>query len=163
MKKDCEPTDITKYKNEEAKRRLLRRDSKKVPIYVNKLDEALRLAENGQKIFIEAGVYTVNAGDGKGLSSYYVFGKNLSLIGSSTKDCILLYKKESEASSSATSKLETFLICAGPGDPTLIKRLTFRNANSGAVKTKFFGVGGGHVQIEVSLKIYAHYCNRVSK
>ena len=32
---------------------------------------------------------------------------------------------------------------------TLVKRLTFRNANSGAVKTKFFGVGGGHVHIEV--------------
>ena len=65
----------------------------RVPLYVNKLDEALRLAENGQKIFIEAGEYTVSAGEGKGPSSYYVFGKNLSLIGASTKDCVLLYKK----------------------------------------------------------------------
>ena len=153
---DKEPTDITKHKNEEAKRRLLRRDPKKVPLFVNKLDDALRLAENGQKIFIEAGQYVVSAGDGKGLSSYYVFGKNLSLIGASTKDCVLLYNKDSETPELSSSngagagpKLETFLICAGSGDPTLVKRLTFRNANSGAVKTKFFGVGGGHVQIEV--------------
>ena len=145
-----EPSDINKHKEEEAKRRLLRRNTTKTPLYVNKLDDALRLAENGQKIFIEAGVYTVSAGEGRGLSSCYVFGKNISLIGSSTKDCILLYRKDSDSdsSSSTSSKLETFLICAGPGDPTLIKRLTFRNANSSSVKTKFFGVGGGHVQIE---------------
>ena len=138
-----EPTDISKYKDEEAKRRLLRRDTKKVPLYVDKFDDALRLAENGQKIFIEPGVYTVSAGD------VYLFGKNLSLIGSSTKDCVLLYKKpETDSTSGGSPKLETFLICAGPGDPTLIKRLTFRNGNVGSVKTKFFGVGGGHVQIE---------------
>ena len=78
-----------------------------------------------------------------------MFGKNLSLIGASTKDCILLYKKESDTESSPNSpKLETFLICASAGDPTLIKRLTFRNDNSSSVKTKFFGVGGGHVQME---------------
>ena len=128
---------------------MLRRNQEKVPLFVNKLDEALRLAENGQKIFIEAGVYTVSAGEGKGFSSFYVFGKNLSLIGSSTKDCILLYKNDSEPdTSSSAPKLETFLICAGAGEPTLIKRLTFRNDNSSSVKTKFFGVGGGHVQIE---------------
>ena len=149
-----EPSDITKHKNEEAKRRLLRRDPNKVPLYVNKLDDALRLAENGQKIFIEAGEYIVSAGDGKGLSSYYVFGKNLSLIGASTKDCVLLYKKDPESPDPSSShgagpKLETFLICAGSGDPTLVKRLTFRNGNSGAVKTKFFGVWGGHLKIEV--------------
>ena len=49
-----QPTDIEKYKEEEAKRRLLRRDTKKNPLYVDKLDDALRIAENGQKIFIEA-------------------------------------------------------------------------------------------------------------
>ena len=144
-----EPTDVSRYKEEEAKRRLLRKNKEKVPIYVNKLDEALRLAENGQKIFIEAGVYTVSAGQGNDFSSFYVFGKNLSLIGASTKDCILLYKKESETDSAPSGpKLETFLICAGAGDPTLVKRLTFRNDNSCSVKTKFFGVGGGHVQLE---------------
>ena len=148
-----EPTDVSRHREEEAKRRLLRKNKEKVPLFVNKLDEALRLAENGQKIFIEAGVYTVSAGEGKGFSSFYVFGKNLSLIGCSTKDCILLYKKEPEPESSTSvqpgaPKLETFLICAGAGDPTLIKRLTFRNDNSSSVKTKFFGVGGGHVQIE---------------
>lgn len=144
-----DPTDVKRHKEDEAKRRLLRRNTEKVPIYVNKLDEALRLAENGEKIFLEAGVYTVSAGEGKGASSFYVFGKNLSLIGASTKDCILLYKKEPDTESSPNSpKLETFLICASAGDPTLIKRLTFRNDNSGSVKTKFFGVGGGHVQME---------------
>ena len=36
---------------------------KNVPLYVDRLDEALRGAENGQKIFIEAGVYM--HGDGE--------------------------------------------------------------------------------------------------
>ena len=40
----------------------LRRGGKKVPLYVDRLDEALRVAENGQKIFMEAGVYTVSQG-----------------------------------------------------------------------------------------------------
>ena len=35
---------------------------KNVPLYVDRLDEALRGAENGQKIFIEAGVYPVSQG-----------------------------------------------------------------------------------------------------
>ena len=35
---------------------------KNVPLYVDRLDEALRGAENGQKIFIEAGMYTVSQG-----------------------------------------------------------------------------------------------------
>ena len=116
---------------------------------------------NSKKILFpsltEAGVYTVSAGGGQAPSSFYVFGKNISLIGSSTKDCILLYK--TDTTSTSASKLETLLICAGPGDPTLIKRLTFRNANTGGVKTKFFGVGGGHVQIEVSKNIQKTYCN----
>ena len=40
----------------------LRRGGKKVPLYVDRLDEALRVTENGQKIFMEAGVYTVSQG-----------------------------------------------------------------------------------------------------
>ena len=114
---------------------------------------ALRLATDGQKIFLEAGTYTVSAGASKSLSSYFVFGKNLSLIGASTRDCILLYKKEDADDEASRPKLETFLICAGSGTPTFIKRLTFRNGNPSFVKTKFFGVGGGCVQIEVP-KIY---------
>ena len=116
---------------------------------MDRLDEALWVAENGQKIFIEAGMYTVSQGG----SSYYVFGKNVTLVGASTRDCVLLYQNtESAAPAPASPNLETFLICAGSGEPTLVKRLTFRNANSGDVKmkTKFFGIGGGHVQIEVS-------------
>ena len=108
---------------------------KNVPLYVDRLDEALRGAENGQKIFIEAGVYMVSQGG----SSHYVSGKNVSLVGASTKYCALLYQNTKTPAPALVS-------------PNLVKRLTFRNANSGDVKmkTKFFGIGGGHVQIEVS-------------
>ena len=41
---------------------MLRRGGEKVPLYEDRLDEALRVAENGQKIFIEAGMYTVSQG-----------------------------------------------------------------------------------------------------
>ena len=61
---------------------------KNVPLYMDRLDEALRGAENGQKIFIEAGVYMVSQGG----SSHYVSGKNVSLVGASTKYCALLYQ-----------------------------------------------------------------------
>ena len=152
---NCTPTDIVKSKEEEAKRRLLRKETKQEVIFVKQLDQALRVAEDGQKIFIEAGTYIVSAGGSKGLSSYFLLGKNLSLIGASTNDWILLYKKENNEDSSG-QKLETFLICGGSGNPTLIKRLTFRNGNSGFEKTKFFGVGGGHVQIEVTLSNHSH-------
>ena len=155
---NCTPTDVTKSKEEEAKRRLLRKEHKRQPIFVKQLDEALRLAEDKQKIFIEAGIYTVSAGANKSLSSYFVFGKNLSLTGASTKNCILLYKKEDVEEETSKPKLETFLICAGSGTPTLIKRLTFRNGNPSSVKTKFFGVGGGHVQIEVTLTWLKSLC-----
>ena len=151
---NCTPTDVNIYKEEVAKRRLLKREIKKQPMFVAQLDEALRLAADGQKIFLEAGTYTVSAGASKSLSSYFVFGKNLSLIGASTRDCILLYKKEDADDEASGPKLETFLICAGSSIPTLIKRLTFRNGNPSFVKTKFFGVGGGRVQIEV---IRIHY------
>ena len=87
----------------------------------------------------------------QGGSSHYVFGKNVSLVAASTQDCALLYQNtESPAPAPVSPSLETFLICAGLSEVTSVKRLTFRNANSGDVKTKFFGIGGGHVQIEVS-------------
>ena len=54
---------------------------------MDRLDEALWVAENGQKIFIEAGPYTVS----KSGSSHYVSGKNVSLEAASTKDCALLF------------------------------------------------------------------------
>ena len=54
---------------------------------MDRLDEALWVSENGQKIFIEAGMYTVSQGG----SSYYVSGKNVSMEAASTKDCALLF------------------------------------------------------------------------
>ena len=57
---------------------------------MDRLDEALRVAENVQKIFIKAGMYTVSQGG----SSHNVFGKNVSLVAASTKDCALLYLPE---------------------------------------------------------------------
>ena len=105
----------------------------------------------------------VSAGASKELSSFFLFGKNLRLIGVSFKDCVLLYKRtegevmirmmmmiaqtlmmknynddveegeevnhvtDLDAQEAEGGRLETFLICAGPGDqPTLVKRLTFR-------------------------------------
>ena len=104
----------------------------------------------------------VSAGASKELSSFFLFGKNLRLIGASVKDCVLLYKRtegevmigmmmiaqtlmmknydddveegeevnhvtDLDAQEAEGGRLETFLICAGPGDqPTLVKRLTFR-------------------------------------
>ena len=67
-----------------------------------------------------------------GLLLALVSGKNVSLVGASTKDCALLYQN------------------TAPVSPNLVKRLTFRNPNSRDVKTKFFGIGGGHVQIKVN-------------
>ena len=57
-----------------------------MPLHVDRLDEALWVAENGQKIFIEVGVYTVSQGD----SSHYVCGKNVSRLGASTKYMLYL-------------------------------------------------------------------------
>merc|ERR1719270_1809667 len=108
-----------KKKEEErrAKLRLFRQDvsePKSPQIVVNKIDEALRRAKEGQTIFVEPGVYQVSAGASKELSSFFLFGKNLRLIGASVKDCVLLYKR-TEAEEAEGGRLETFLICAGPG------------------------------------------------
>ena len=35
----------------------------------------------------------MSAGASKELSSFFLFGKNLRLIGASVKDCVLLYKR----------------------------------------------------------------------
>ena len=94
---------------------------------MNRLDEALRLTENGQKM---AGGGGLHSEPGRLLA--LVSGKNVSMVGASTKDCALLYQN------------------TAPVSPNLVKRLTFRNPNSRDVKTKFFGIGGGHVQIKVN-------------
>ena len=98
--------------------------------------EALKKAENGDKIFVEKGRYQAK--------SLFLCGKNVSLIGASVKDCILEYKNDTNA------KLETFLICACSAPrPTLIKRLTFKSVSAqGIAKIKFLGVAGGTVQLE---------------
>ena len=80
------PSDLQTHREDEARRRLLRRGGEKVPLYVDRLDEALWVAENGQKIFIEAGVYTVS----HGASSPYVSGKNVSMVDASTKYMLYL-------------------------------------------------------------------------
>lgn len=134
-------------------------------IYVTQIDEALRLAKDGGKVFVEKGIYDVTAASSSSSASsasFFVFGKNISLIGASTRDCVLQYRrkrpdesadkrddKSSEKDADRDTKLETFLICASNGVvPTLIKRLTFRNENSDSIKTKFLGVAGGTVQLE---------------
>ena len=80
-----------------------------MPLNVDRQDEALRVAENGQKIFIVAGVYTVSQGG----SSHYVSGKNVSLVAASTKDCALLYQNTETPAPVLVS-------------PNLVKRLIFR-------------------------------------
>ena len=112
--------------------------------FFSQIDEALSAAKDGDKIFIEPGQYDV--------TSLFLFGKTVSLIGASVKRCVLLYKKQNVASSaqggSKESRLETFLICTSGSVPSLIKRLTFRSANPPEVKTKFLGIAGGTVQLE---------------
>ena len=51
-----------------------------MPLYVDRLDEALRVAEDAQKIFIDAGVYMMSQGG----SSHYVSGKNVSVVAATT-------------------------------------------------------------------------------
>ena len=69
-------------------------------------------------------------------------GKNVSMVGASTKDCALLL--------CSTRTRRPWPPPWSPVSPNLVKRLNFRNAHSRDVKTKFFGIGGGHVQIKVN-------------
>ena len=113
--------------------------------FVSQIDKALSTAQNGDKIFIEPGEYDV--------TSLFLFGKTVSLIGASAKRCVLRYQRGEatsggQAENSKESRLETFLICTSGSVPTLIKRLTFRSANPPEMKTKFLGVAGGTVQLE---------------
>ena len=139
-------------------------------IIVNRIDEALKAAKEGSKIFIEPGEYYVNSiEDDEGKSfrpSAFLFGKNIFLIGASSKRCVLLFgipphaaesndqQSIDNSSGGASSRLETLLICASASKtPTLIKRVTFRRANSNGsnltgVKTRFLGVAGGSVHLE---------------
>ena len=119
---------------------------------------------------MEPGEYYVNTtedDEGKNLRpSVFLFGKNVFLIGASSKDCVLLFggtsktqhdslpNSETNSSGGLGSKLETLLICVSTGKtPTLIKRVTFRRANTSSyslsgAKTRFLGVAGGSVHLE---------------
>lgn len=131
----------------DSMRQLFRRDHQQTrTIYTSSIPEALRLVKDGGKIFVEKGVYEVSSG-----ASYYLLGKSMSLIGTSTRDCILLYRGGQERlveDDDEASRLETFLIASNSNQPTIIKRFTFRNQNEAPIKTKFLGVAGGTVQIE---------------
>ena len=56
------PSDLQTHREDKARRRLLRCGGKKTPLNLDRLDVALWVAENGQKIFIVAGVYTRSLG-----------------------------------------------------------------------------------------------------
>ena len=148
----------------EAKKKLnLIKSAPRPKIYVNQIDEALHLVSDGGKVFVEKGVYEVMAGcspSASSSSSFFVFGKSISLIGASTRGCVLLYKRQHQPPSPAEvavdseTQLETFLLCSSDSQvPTLIKRLTFRNQNPDYIKTKFLGVAGGKVQLEVVVNV----------
>ena len=135
-------------------------------ITVNRIEDAFKAAKEGSKIFVEPGNYYINSredDEGKHFRpSVFLFGKNVLLIGASSKRCVLLFGSASSdtphsmssASTGLGSNLETLLICASAGKiPTLIKRFTFRRSNnticsSTGAKTRFLGVAGGSVHLE---------------
>jgi len=137
-------------KEEDSKsklRSLFRKQEKPVTI-INNLQEALRIAGEGDTIFIEPGVYTVSSEE---MNCLFVHGKSLTLIGASSRDCKLIYKTNTDETDfllNTNSKLETFLLAVNSSEPCIIKRLTFKNENPATVPTKFLGVAGGTIQLE---------------
>lgn len=126
------------------------------PWHLKRLDRALSLAKDGDVIFVEPGRYEASALDEEQVvSPCFIHGKNVSIIGSSLRDCVIEYKEIlPERSNSSGKKLNTFLICATESEkPTLIKNITFRNLNleSNGTNTKFLGVAAGNVVIESCL------------
>ena len=139
---------------------------------VNRIEDAFKAAKEGSKIFVEPGEYCINSIEDDDTKTFrpsvFLFGKNVLLIGASSKSCVLLFgapsSKDSQSISSSDnnssagtgSKLETLLICASAGKhPTLIKRFTFRRSQSttsepcsSGAKTRFLGVAGGSVHLE---------------
>ena len=117
---------------------------------VASVDEALQASKEGDRIFVEKGEYYVSS------SPLFICGKSVSVIGASTRDCVLNYTSPAAGSDAASpssspalaSRLNTFLICAGEEAPVLLKRLTFRLTSATSTKTRFIGVAGGTVQVE---------------
>ena len=91
---------------------------------------------------MERGTYRVTSNATSTIQSAFLFGnKNVSVIGASAKDCILVYgpAEGDEVVDLTSSKLETMLICVAASQrPTLIKRLTFRCSNRYLVIRIFF-------------------------
>ena len=143
-------------------------------ITVNRIEDAFKAAKEGSKIFVEPGEYSINTSEDEGgkssRPSVFLFGKNILLIGASSKNCVLIFGAKTQTDSKSIqpsvplstssssegigSKLETLLICASAGKhPTLIKRFTFRRADdtgcpSSGSKTRFLGIAGGSVHLE---------------
>jgi hypothetical protein len=135
--------------------------------FVARLDEAVRLAKDGDKIFVERGQYEITTAASSAVPAasgapFFLCGKSITIIGASTRDCVLNYKrstagavtasstKDAVSAQSAAFSLDTFLICASEHNPVLLKRLTFRNMNPAGspTHTRFLGVASGTLQIE---------------
>ena len=71
---------------------------------VNRLDEAFQIATEGSRIFVERGSYRVTSNATSKIKSAFLFGnKNVSVIGASSKDCVLLYGQADDEESVAAS------------------------------------------------------------
>jgi hypothetical protein len=103
---------------------------------LSSLSEALQASKEGEKIFLECGQHEV--------SSLFM-SKSVSLIGASSRDCVLAY---SPLRVDDATGLNTLLVCTSSlRPPTLIKRLTLRSSGVGG-RTRFLGVAGGSLQVE---------------
>ena len=78
------PSDLQTHREDEAWRRLLRRGGEEVPLHQTGRGAAGR-GERAEDLHRGGGV-------SQGGSSHNVFGKNVSLVGASRKDCALLYQ-----------------------------------------------------------------------
>ena len=71
---------------------------------VNRLDEAFQIATDGSRIFVEKGTYRVTSNATSKIKSAFLFGnKNVSVIGASSKDCVLLYGQADDEEALAAS------------------------------------------------------------
>ena len=81
---------------------------------VNRLDEAFQIATEGSRIFVEKGTYRVTSNATSKIKSAFLFGnKNVSVIGASSKDCVLLYGQadDEEALAASLTQQVCSLVC----------------------------------------------------